>query len=93
VAELDVDIPDGLRGGAYANGIFAWYTAHEFTLDFIAVDSPPGEDSEVLRCTVTSRVRIPVTLIFELIRTLNEEMTRYENAFGEIPPSQRRDSE
>jgi hypothetical protein len=33
---------------------------------------------------VTSRVRIPVTMIFDLIRALNETMTQYENVFGEI---------
>jgi hypothetical protein len=37
-------------------------------------------------CRVVSRVRIPVTLIFDLIRTLNDNMTVYENVFGEIRP-------
>jgi hypothetical protein len=29
-------------------------------------------------------VRIPVTLLFDVIRALNDEMTRYEQQFGEI---------
>jgi hypothetical protein len=33
---------------------------------------------------VTSRVKIPVTLIFDVVRALNENMTRYEETFGEI---------
>jgi hypothetical protein len=35
---------------------------------------------------VVARMRIPVSLLFEIIRRLNEEMTRYERTFGEIRP-------
>jgi hypothetical protein len=31
-------------------------------------------------------VRLPVTLAFEAIRTLNDEMTAYEQEYGEIKP-------
>jgi hypothetical protein len=83
VAELEFEVPEALRGGSYANATRTWHTAHEFTIDFIAVDAPI-EEADVVRGIVTSRVRIPVTMIFDLIRALNETMTLYENAFGEI---------
>jgi hypothetical protein len=33
---------------------------------------------------VVARVKIPVTLIYDVLRALNENMTRYEETFGEI---------
>ncbi len=41
-------------------------------------------DEVVVPCRVTSRVKVPPTLLFDLIRALNENMTKYEQAFGEI---------
>jgi hypothetical protein len=35
-------------------------------------------------CRVVSRVKIPVTVLFDVLRALNENMTRYEQVFGEI---------
>jgi hypothetical protein len=35
-------------------------------------------------CRVVARVKIPPTVVFSLIRAINENMTRYEQAFGEI---------
>jgi hypothetical protein len=31
-----------------------------------------------------ARVKIPTTVIFDVLRALNENMTRYEASFGEI---------
>ena len=33
---------------------------------------------------VTSRIRIPVTLLFEVLKALNQNMTNYEATFGPI---------
>jgi hypothetical protein len=78
MAEFEVDVPDALLGGAYANGAMVWHTPHEFTIDFFAVDRPPVDDLDVVPASVTARVRTPVTLIFDLIRELNESMTKAE---------------
>ena len=85
-----IDVPEEQRGGAYANFLAVWHTAHEFTLDFAATQpvqksDPESENSPfVVPCHVVSRVRIPRTVIFDVLRALNENMTRYEAAFGEI---------
>jgi hypothetical protein len=42
---------------------------------------------------VVSRVRIPVSVIFDVLRALNENMTRYETAFGEIQRPQHREED
>ncbi len=82
-----VDVPPELEGGVYANFLGVWHSPYEFTLDFCATQPPQqtNEDSPVVvPCRVVSRVKIPVTLIFDVLRALNENMTRYEQTFGEI---------
>ena len=36
-------------------------------------------------CRITARVKVPPTLVFEIIRALNDNMTVYEGQFGAIP--------
>ena len=38
----------------------------------------------VIPCRVVSRIKIPVTLIFDMLRTVNGIMTQYEDQFGPI---------
>ena len=76
------------EAGVYGNFLAVWHSAHEFTLDFCTTQpARPSEDDPnhmVMPCLVVSRVKIPVTLIFDVVRALNENMTRYEESFGEI---------
>ena len=91
-ATAQLVIPPELEPGVYANFASAWHTAYDFTLDFAVMMPPEPEDPEDadspprMRCQVQSRVRIPVGLIFDLLRMINENMTRYEEMFGEISP-------
>jgi hypothetical protein len=77
-------------GGAYANGMFAWHTANEFTLDFLVsahvpqVAQAPGQNVIEAPQKLVARVRISPGMIFEVIRTINEEMGKYETNFGQI---------
>ncbi len=87
--ELHAD--PSLAGGVYANNLVIWHTAHEFTLDFTVNSQPPqpavAEDgTTVIRVPhqLVARVRIPPGLIFDVIRAINENMTNYERAFGQI---------
>jgi hypothetical protein len=88
--EFQVQIPPELESGVYANFLSVWHTAYEFTLDFAATQPPqvddandPGSPARV-PCRVVARVKIPVTVLFDVLRALNENMTRYEGVFGEI---------
>ena len=94
-----IDLPDELHAGAYANVLAAWHSAYEFTLDFASTGpvrprdaSDPAAGFEV-PCRIVSRVKIPVPLVFDVIRTLNEEMTKYEAEFGEIRRPEQRQSD
>jgi hypothetical protein len=88
--QFEIQIPPELEGGVYANFLSVWHTAYEFTLDFAATQPPQVEDendpNSPVRapCRVVARVKIPVTVVFDVIRAINENMTRYEQAFGEI---------
>ena|SRR5436190_7000263 len=79
--ELQVSIPDDVAAGVYSNMALVWHTAYEFTLDFAAIEP---SDSNRVPCRVVARVRIPPTVIFDLMRALNENMSIYEQKFGEI---------
>jgi hypothetical protein len=86
--ELKIDVPPELEGGTYANVLNVWHTAYEFTLDFGVmqqvgeVEDPDAALQVPVR--VVSRVRIPVTLLFEVLKALNTNMTGYESTFGPI---------
>ena len=79
-------VPDDLRAGRYANMLGVWHSPHEFTLDF-AVTGPavPTEDGQAtVPCDVVARIKVAPSLVFDLLRALNENMGRYEAQFGEI---------
>lgn len=85
----ELRVPSELDGGVYANFLGVWHTAHEFTLDFAAtMPAEPMEtpDGPALRvpCRVTARIKVPPTLVFEILKALNTNMTGYEERFGEI---------
>ncbi len=97
--EFQIQVPPELEAGVYGNFLSVWHTAYEFTLDFGVTQPPqmenPDDPDEPVRvaCRVVSRVKIPVTVLFDVLRALNENMTRYEAVFGEIkrpeaPPDQ-----
>jgi hypothetical protein len=89
-SNFQVQVPPELEGGAYANFLSVWHTGHEFTLDFSATQPPQVMDPEdpasaiTVPCRVVARIKIPPTVVFDVIRAINENMTRYESVFGEI---------
>ncbi len=88
--QFEIQIAPELEGGVYANFLSVWHTPHEFTLDFAATQPPQVKDESDpnspvrVPCRVVARVKIPATVVFELIRAINDNMTRYEQAFGDI---------
>jgi len=82
--------PD-LQAGAYANALAIWHTAHEFTFDFLVSSEPPQparteDGEEVIRAPhrLVARIRIPPTAVFDIIRTVSQNLTLYEQRFGQI---------
>jgi hypothetical protein len=87
---FQLQLPPELEAGVYANFLGVWHTAHEFTLDFAQLQpaqlgDPADPTAPVtLPARVVARVKIPVTVAFDVIRALNENLGRYEQSFGEI---------
>jgi len=80
-----------LETGSYANALAIWHTPHEFTFDFLVSSAPPqpaknerGEDVIRAPHRLVARIRVPPTAVFDIIRTINENLTMYEQRFGAI---------
>jgi hypothetical protein len=80
-----------LEAGSYANALAIWHTGHEFTFDFLVSSAPvqaarSDQGEEVIRAPhrLVARLRIPPTAVFDMIRTINENLTMYEQRFGQI---------
>lgn len=86
VEDNDLRIPEELQAGVYASVLSAWYTPHEFTLDF----GTPVEDDPERQLGAVARVKVPPGVVFELIRILHAKMTLYEEKYGPIHYPDRR---
>ena len=87
---FEIQVPPEQEAGTYANFLTVWHTGHEFTLDFSVTQPPQTDDPDdpaspvTVPSRVVARVRIPPTLLFDVLRALNENMSRYEATYGEI---------
>lgn len=84
--KIQMQVPDDLQAGVYANLTAVWHTAYEFTLDFAVMQPVLVDDGgdPLLPARIVSRVKIPTALMFQLMQALNTNMTLYENVFGPI---------
>ena len=84
--QLQMQVPEEVQGGVYANMAGVWHTPYEFTLDF-AVLQPPVADADgnaVVPARVVARVKFPPSQIFQLLQAINSNMTMYEQQYGAI---------
>ena len=89
--EFEPHADPALEAGAYANGLAIWHTMHEFTFDFFVSSQPPteaktAEGEVVIRAPhrLVARVRVPPTSVFDIIRTISQNLALYEQKFGPI---------
>jgi hypothetical protein len=81
VAGDDWEVGYEHAAGAYANAFHVWHTEHEFTVDFGA-----RQLSELAPVHTVARIRVPTTLLFDLLKMLNDDLAVYEKEWGEIAP-------
>lgn len=79
--EIEIQVPPEVAGGSYANLVGVWHSPHEFALDFCLVQ-PFLADGP--KATVVSRVRIPPTLVLDLLQSLSQNLLEYEKTYGEV---------
>ncbi len=89
--QFALQVPDDLTAGVYSNIVGVWHSPYEFTLDF-AVTLPPqvmtddaGQSVPVVPARVVSRIKIPPSAVFELMRALSQNEALYVQNIGPIP--------
>lgn len=87
--EYDLDIPADVEPGTYADFASIWHTADSFVLDFAVLKSPPkprvnddGEHVLKVPTRVVSRVRIPASQVFEIMKGLEQQLSKWERTHG-----------
>ncbi len=79
---FQISIPPDQAGGSFADFVRAWHTHDAFILDFSAYTDPgsrDGETDDIVRpATVVSRVRIPPSQVYELMKVLNQQLSMWE---------------
>jgi len=76
--ELQIQVPEDVQRGSYANQFIATHTPEEFILDFILTSPPVG--------VVNARILVSPAHAKRIATALLENVTRYEAVFGEISP-------
>jgi hypothetical protein len=84
---LSVELPNELRGGVHAEVAAVWHTRDSFTIDFISPIGPGQADNDggvSQQAQVVARVRVPVSVIFNVARAISDNVSIYEASFGTI---------
>jgi len=75
-----------LEAGVYADFARLWHTSETFVLDFSVMISPPmpvttedGRDGARVAARVVSRVRVPSSQAWELMKALEQQLTAWES--------------
>ncbi|NEE02685.1 DUF3467 domain-containing protein [Phytoactinopolyspora halotolerans] len=87
--EYDIDIPSEVEPGTYADFASIWHTPDAFVLDFAVVKRPPksvvsddGERVTKVPTRVVSRVRIPPSQVFEIMKGLEKQLSMWERSYS-----------
>lgn len=87
--EYDIDIPTEVEPGTYADFASIWHTADSFVLDFAVLKQPPkpvvaDDGTRVLKVPtrVVTRVRVPPSQVFEIMKGLEKQLSMWERSHG-----------
>jgi hypothetical protein len=85
--QLVIRVDDDRIAGAYANIANVWHSPYEFTIDFgVMQPSRQGEDGTLVNeAYVTSRVRLPIAVVYPLLRALSDNIAVFEREYGPVP--------
>lgn len=89
---LMINLPPEKAAGHYADFVAVWHTRECFVLDFAAMIRPPeplviegGEQAVGINTEVVTRVRIPPSQVFEMMKALENQLSDWEKAQGIRP--------
>ncbi|SES37100.1 DUF3467 domain-containing protein [Actinokineospora terrae] len=87
-----VNMPPEQEVGHYANFAVVWHDKESFVLDFATIVGPnhPAQDdsgTEFLAtpARIVSRVRIPPSQVFEIMKALEQQLSKWEQETGRKP--------
>ncbi len=75
--QANIHIPDEAIDGTYADFVSVWHSKDVFVLDFAVLSQPPTPAH--LNSRVVSRVRIPPSQVFEIMKALEQQLTAWES--------------
>ena len=78
--QATIHLPDEEHEGAYADFVSVWHTKDVFVLDFAVLTQPTTPAA--LNARVVSRVRIPPAQVFEIMKALEQQLTKWEAERG-----------
>jgi hypothetical protein len=79
---IQIALPPKHLAGVFADFVRAWHTKDAFVLDFAALTEPVQRDDDsgdlVHNAAIVSRVRIPPSQVFELMKALEQQLSAWE---------------
>lgn len=82
--QAHIHIPDDRIEGTYADFVSVWHSRDAFVLDFAVLAQPAT--AQQLNARVVTRVRIPPSQVFEIMKALEQQLTAWENESKPTPP-------
>jgi len=90
----EINLPEAQRQGHSADFASIWHTRDTFVLDFIAQITPPqpgqdqaGQAVARIPADIVTRVRIPASQVWEIMKALEQQYTAWEAETGHRPGS------
>ena len=94
---FSINVPAEEEAGHYADFASIWHNSETFVLDFAALTRPPqsgsdetGSPTVEVNARVVSRVRIPASQVWEVMKALEQHLSAWESernqAAGGKPP-------
>jgi hypothetical protein len=79
---IQIALPPKHVAGVFADFVRAWHTKDSFVLDFAAFTEPVIREEStgdfVHNAAIVSRVRIPPSQVFELMKALEQQLSSWE---------------
>jgi Protein of unknown function (DUF3467) len=89
-----IEISPEVEGGVYASFASIWHDRDGFTLDFAAITGQPRpqqdtQDGRVflhVPARIVSRVHLPPSQVFEIMKALEQQLSAWEREQGQTLP-------
>lgn len=84
---FNIHCPEELLEGHYADFASIWHNQDAFVLDFVSMAAPPqpaedGAKAVNISCRVVTRVRIPASQVWEVMKALEKQYSAWEIETG-----------